>query len=223
MFVIPDPPEEYGEVMENVEMEVFSGGGHIIMGNVSQAVRARTCGGDVIIGDISGAARISTGGGRIEVGKVAGDAELKTSGGHIVLLGGVGMVIAQTAGGHIRLEKVSGGVEAVSSGGNITVELVPAGNGQSRLRTLGGNINLYLPQASCVTIQACVRIQGDWETNMRRWDILCDIQPTSYERDHWKREIRATYRLNGGGENITLQAVNGMIEIGTFIMPSQTN
>jgi len=209
--------------MENMEMEVLSGGGHIIMGNVSQAVRAQTRGGDIIIGDISGRARIFTGGGHIEVGKVAGDAMLKTSGGHIVLLGGEGLVNAKTAGGHIRLEKVKGGVEAVSSGGNITVELVPAGNGQSRLMTLGGNIQLLLPETCRVTIEACVRIQGDWETNIRKWDIRCDFQPASYERDRWKKEIRARYRLNGGGENITLQAVNGMIEIGTLIMPSQVN
>jgi hypothetical protein len=209
--------------MENMEMEVLSGGGHIIMGNVSQAVRAQTRGGNIIIGDISGRARIFTGGGRIEVGKVAGDATLKTSGGHIVLLGGEGLVTAVTAGGQIRLEKVKGGVEAVSSGGNITVELVPAGNGQSRLKTLGGNIQLYIPETSRVSIEACVRIQGDWETNIRKWDVVSDFSPTSYDRDRWKKQIRAGFRLNGGGESITLQAVNGTIEIGTFTMPSQVN
>src|SRR5215213_8017111 len=209
--------------MENTEMEVFSGGGPIIMGNVSQAVRAQTRGGNIIIGDIGGAARISTGGGHIEVGEVAGDAMLTTSGGHIVLLGGVGLVNARTAGGHIRLEKVTGGVEAVSSGGNITVKLVPAGNGQSRLITLGGNINLYLPETCRVTIKACIRIQGDWETEIRKWDILSSFQLVDYVRDRQKKEIRANYRLNGGGENITLQAVNGMIEIGSFTTLSQVN
>ena len=202
--------------MENMEMEVFSGGGPIRMGNVSQAVRAQTRGGDITIGDIGGPARISTGGGHIEVGEVAGDAMLTTSGGHIVLLSGVGLVNARTAGGHIRLEKVTGGVEAVSSGGNITVKLVPAGNGQSRLITLGGNIKVYLPETSRVTIKACIRIQGDWETEIRKWDILCDFQMMNYVRDREKKEIRASYRLNGGGETITLQAVNGIIEIGTF-------
>src|SRR5678815_1360074 len=72
------PERRIEETMENMEMEVLSGGGHIIMGNVSQAVRAQTRGGDIIIGDISGRARIFTGGGHIEVGKVAGDAMLKT-------------------------------------------------------------------------------------------------------------------------------------------------
>lgn len=202
--------------MENMEMEVLSGGGRIVMGNVSQAVRAQTRGGDITIGDIGGRARIFTGGGHIEVGRVAGDAMLKTSGGHIVLLGGEGLVNAKTAGGHIRLEKVKGAVEAVSSGGNITVELVAAGNRQSRLLTLGGNIQLCIPGTCSVTIDACVRIQGDWESNMGKWDILCNFEPASYECDRWKQEIRARYCLNGGGEIITLQAVNGMIEIGTF-------
>lgn len=209
--------------MENMEMEVFSGGGPIRMGNVSQAVRAQTRGGDITIGDISGPARISTGGGHIKVGEVAGDAMLMTAGGHIILLGGVGLVNARTAGGHISLEKVTGGVEAVSSGGNITVKLVPAGNGKSRLITLGGNIKLFLPETSRVTIKACLRIQGDWETEIRKWDILCDFQIANYVRDREKKEIRATYRLNGGGENITLQAVNGIIEIGTFTAPSQVS
>lgn len=209
--------------MENMEMEVFSGGGPIRMGNVSQAVRAQTRGGDITIGDISGPARISTGGGHIKVGEVAGDAILTTSGGHIVLLGGVGLVNARTAGGHIRLEKVTGGVEAVSSGGNITVKLVPAGNGRSRLITLGGNIKLFLPETSRVTIKACIRIQGDWEIEIRKWDILCDFQMANYVRDREKNEIRANFRLNGGGETITLHAVNGIIEIGTFTTLSQVN
>jgi hypothetical protein len=199
--------------MENVEMEVFSGGGHIRMGNVSQAVRARTRGGDITIGDISGAARISTSGGHIEVGKVAGDVLLKTSGGHIVLRGGVGTVVAKTSGGHIRLEKVSGSVEAVSSGGNISVELVPGGNGRSSLNTSGGNINLSLPPSSRVTIHVCIRIQGDWETNVEKCHILSDFPPKSYETRRWPHEIRATYQLNGGGPDITLQAVNGIVEI----------
>ena len=202
--------------MEQMEMEVFSAGGHIRMGNVSQAVRAQTRGGDVIIGDVSGPATISTGGGHIEVGQVAGDAMLRTSGGHIVLHGGVGLVNARTAGGHIRLEKVTGGVEAVSCGGNINVKLVPTGNGQSRLITMGGDISLYLPQSCHVTIEACVRIQGDWEANIQKCDVICDFQLVSYVRDRQKKEIRASYRLNGGGETITLQAVNGIIEIGTM-------
>lgn len=199
--------------MENVEMEVFSGGGHIRMGNVNQPVCARTRGGDITIGDISGAARISTSGGHIEVGKVAGDVLLKTSGGHIVLRGGVGAVVAKTSGGHIRLEKVAGSVEAVSSGGNITVELVPRGEARSSLNTSGGNIDLYLPQSSRATIRVCIRVQDDWETNSQKCFIRSDFPPESYESNHWTREIRATYQLNGGGAEITLQAANGVVEI----------
>src|SRR5205085_11540719 len=209
--------------MENVEMEVFSGGGHIRMGNVSRAVRARTRGGDIIVGDISGEARIATDGGQIEVGKVAGNAILKTAGGHIVLRGGVGMVIAKTAGGHIRLEKVTGGVEAVSAGGNITAELVPDGTSQSRLTTSGGNINLYVPRTSRVTIHARIRIQGDWDSSMQRCDILSDCHPESYERNGRAKEIRATFHLNGGGESITLEAADGMIEIRTFDIAPQVS
>lgn len=199
--------------MENVEMEIFSGGGHIMMGNVSQAVCARTRGGDITIGDISGAARISTSGGHIEVGKVAGDVLLKTSGGHIVLHGGAGAVVAKTSGGHIRLEKVSGTVEAVSSGGNIAVELVPCGKGRSSLNTSGGNINLYLPQSSRATIHVCIRIGDDWETNIQKCHIRSDFPAESYESNRWTKEIRATYQLNGGGAEITLQAANGVVEI----------
>ncbi|HEV2863286.1 MAG TPA: hypothetical protein VGX48_19890 [Pyrinomonadaceae bacterium] len=199
--------------MENVEMEVVSCGGHIRLGDVGRALHARTRGGNVVIGDVEGAARITTSGGNIEVGCVSGAATLHTSGGHIFLRGGGGSVVAKSAGGHIRLDRVSGVVEVFSSGGNVSVGLDPRGTASGRLTTRGGDISLRVPPDCAVTIRARIRILRDWEANARRCQIVSDFAPETFEQGPWVGGVHALYRLNGGGEVLDLETVNGAIRI----------
>lgn len=194
-------------------LEATTSGGNIQVGNVGNSLKAKTAGGNIAIGGVNGEVLAETSGGNIEAGKVSSNATLQTSGGDISLRGARGVALAKTAGGNLRLEGISGSVQAKTAGGNVLVELVPSGTGKSWLVTAGGEVKLYVPESAKASVEARLRIEGGWESQIKKYDIRSDFQPESYEKDQGKREIRATYKLNGGGESISLETVNGNIEI----------
>lgn len=190
------------------EVQVTTSGGDISVENVGKMLKATTAGGDVTAGDVGGDATLTTAGGDVRVGKVSGSVKLTTAGGDIQLNGGNGTVAATTAGGDIALRNVSGSIKAKTAGGDITAELVPSGEGTSNLVTAGGDIRLFLPENARARISARIRLEG---RQREEANILSDFK--AEQQDKTDREIRATFVLNGGGENITLETVNSNVEI----------
>lgn len=199
----------------NGEASVSTSGGDITIEKVGKRLDARTSGGDVEVGDIGGDASLSTAGGEVRVGKVSGNATLRTAGGDIELGGASGVVKAKTAGGDITLENITGSIEAKTAGGNVKAELNPTGKGGSELSTAGGDIRLYVPANAKAVIEAEIRLRDDWgwSRHSHKYDIKSDFKSESYEKDPDGEYIRARYVLNGGGETITLETVNGNINI----------
>lgn len=209
------------------ELDIQTSGGDITLGNIGKRLEAQTSGGDIIVGNIGGEARISTSGGDIDIRKVSGSANISTSGGTIQLRGASGDIRANTAGGDIELEDITGTVEARTGGGDIITELKPSGKGRSSLVTAAGDITLYIDGKAKATIEALIRVEGGWKggrsrTRDRRdedevwrpgYEINADFRSQSYEEDKERGEIRAIYILNGGGERIWLETVNGHINI----------
>ena len=147
------------------------------------------------------------------MGKVSGKASMSTAGGNIELKGASGSVTAKTAGGDVRLENITGSIEAKTAGGEVDAELFPAGKGSSRLASAGGNVRLRVPENARVTIEAVIRIQDRWRMGSERYKVRSDFKAESYEKNEDDEEIRAIYKLNGGGESIFLETVNADIEI----------
>ncbi len=197
------------------EANVSTSGGDIRIEKVSKKLDARTSGGDIEAGDIGGDASLSTAGGDVRVGKVSGNAYLRTAGGDLKLQGASGTVEAKTAGGDIDLKNITGSIEASTAGGNVNAELIPSGKGESRLKTAGGDIKLFLPENAKATIEATIRLRDNWGSSSRKskYEVRSDFKAESYEKDEDREEIRAKYVLNGGGETITLETVNGYIDI----------
>jgi DUF4097 and DUF4098 domain-containing protein YvlB len=196
------------------EVDISTSGGSIIVGNVGKTLRASTAGGDIEVGNVGGDATVSTAGGDIRVGKVTGSVTMKTAGGDIELRGGSGLIRAKTAGGDLRLTDLTGSVEGSTAGGDVMAELRPSGNGRSRLSSSGGDIVLFLPANAKATIDALIDIRGRWDEE--EYVIMSDFKAQTYDKDQTKKEIHATYILNGGGESIWLETVNGNIEIRTL-------
>jgi DUF4097 and DUF4098 domain-containing protein YvlB len=192
---------------------LHTSGGDIRVGDVGKTLDASTAGGDITIGNVGGEATVSTAGGDVQVGKVSGSALLKTAGGEITLKGADGKVVAKTAGGDLSLENVTGSIQGETAGGDIAAELNPSGNGPSSLVTQGGDVRLSLPSNAKASIKARIRIRGNWGERSEEYSIQSDFPSKTYEKDHDGREIRATYEINGGGETIELQTVNGDITI----------
>lgn len=201
----------------NGEASVSTSGGDIHIDKVGKKLDARTSGGNVEVGDIGGDATLSTAGGDVRVGKVTGNAHLRTAGGDIVLNGASGIVEAKTAGGDIDLKNITGSIEAKTAGGDIDAELNPSGAGDSELKTAGGNVKLFIPANAKATIEAVIRLRDDWgwSSKKNKYDIKSDFKADTYDKrgEDDGSEIHATYLLNGGGEAIYLETVNGNIDI----------
>jgi len=202
----------------NIEMGVVGGeayvstsGGDITVKSVGKSLRANTSGGNIDIGDIGGEAKVSTSGGDIKIRKVSGSVTMSTAGGNIELDGASGTVKSSTAGGDISLQNITGSIEAGTAGGNVVAELRPSGKGRSKLSSAGGDIELSIPEDAKATIEATIRIQGRWSSRKTDYKVRSDFKADSYEQDDDEREIRATYKLNGGGELIELKTVNSDI------------
>lgn len=194
------------------EANVNTSGGNITVKSVGKSLKANTSGGNIDIGDVGGEAKVSTSGGDIQVRKVTGSATLSTSGGDIQLGSSSGTVKAHTSGGNLKLENISGSIDAATSGGDVTADLRPSGKGRSRLASSGGEITLSLPEDAKATVEATIRIQG-WGSHKGEYKVRSDFKADSYDQSENDREIRATYKLNGGGELIELKTTNSDITI----------
>jgi DUF4097 and DUF4098 domain-containing protein YvlB len=204
----------------NIEMGVVSGeanvstsGGDITVKSVGKSLKANTSGGNIDIGDVGGEAKVSTSGGDIRVRKVSGSASMSTSGGNIELEGASGFVKANTAGGDIKLDNITGSIEASTAGGNVDAELRPSGKGRSKLTSAGGEIILAIPEEAKATIEATIRVQDRWSWRRSEYKVRSEFKYDSYEENEDEHEIRATYKLNGGGELIELKTVNSDITL----------
>jgi hypothetical protein len=196
----------------NGSLYVNTSGGNIQVETVSKTLDAKTAGGTIVIGDVGGEARVSTSGGDINVGKVSGKATLNTAGGDIELKGASGKVLARTSGGDVKLLDITGSIEAKTSGGEIEAELIPSGKGGSKLSSSGGDVRLSIAENSKATIEATIRLDG-WGWKKSRYVVKSEFPKESYETDEDAGEIRAVYKLNGGGELIELSTSNSNIEI----------
>ena len=199
------------------QLDIHTSGGEISIGDVGKSLKASTSGGNITLGDVGGEADVSTSGGNITAGKISGTATLKTAGGDVELHGANGTVIAKTSGGNVTLENVFGSVEAKTAGGDVDVELTPNATGTSRMTSSGGSIRLSLPENAKATIEARIRLRGSgWghsRVSMDDYSIRSDFKADSYEKDREEKEIRGRYTLNGGGHKISLETVDGDIEI----------
>ncbi|MCI0613452.1 DUF4097 domain-containing protein [bacterium] len=195
------------------QVDLSTSGGDIRVGNVGKSLKASTAGGNITVGDVGGEATVSTAGGDIQVGKVSGSATMKTAGGDIVLNGASGVVMAKTAGGDLQLKNVTGSVQGETAGGDVHAEIRPSGSGSSRLSTAGGDVTLLIPENAKATIEARIRVRGNWKSSKEDYSIMSDFKSLKYETDEDVHEIRGTYVLNGGGEVINLDTVNGDIYI----------
>ncbi len=192
---------------------VGTSGGDVVVGDVGRSLKATTAGGDVRVGDVGGEASLTTAGGDVRVGQVSGSATLTTAGGDVECQSATGHVKARTAGGDLRLRGISGTLDGSTAGGDVIAELNPSGKGPSTLSTSGGSITLNIPEGARARIEATIKIQGRWRAEGSRYDVRSDFKATEHVRDEQAEEIRAVFDLNGGGEIIRLDTVNGDIII----------
>jgi DUF4097 and DUF4098 domain-containing protein YvlB len=192
-----------GEVRLGVvqgQCEVVSNGGPLTLGDILGPLNARTRAGDVLINAAHNGAIVSTGGGIIRMLFAAGATNL------------------HSAGGDIDVRQASGPISAETSSGDVTLRLDPAVRSAAiDAKTQQGNVMIIVSGQLAADIEATL-VTSDPDAN----SIHSDFTGLTIRRDQVgsKTRIRATGRVNGGGDRVNLYAEDGDITIRTTVGPS---
>ena len=177
------------------QCDVVSLGGPVTLGDVHGPLTARTTAGDVLINATHQGAVVSTGGGMIRMMYAAGPTNLHSAGGDIVVRQATGPISAETRSGDVTivLDPIvrSAAIDAKSSEGNVTI---------------------YVNAQIAADIDATL-ITSDPDAN----GIHSDFPGLNVKREQIgkKTRIRATGKVNGGGDRVSLYAEDGDITIHT--------
>ncbi|HUP44957.1 MAG TPA: hypothetical protein VM779_05545 [Thermoanaerobaculia bacterium] len=173
--------------------DVTSHGGPLVLGDIKGILSARTDGGNITVERAGAGGTIETGGGTVQVQYAGGPVQLSSGGGDIVLRHAAARVSAETRSGDI----------AITMAPDLKSERVVA-------RTAKGNVVLTLPAGFSATVEAVVVTS---EPN--RHSIRSGFPGLSIQREQvdGKTRIRATGKINGGGQRVELQAQDGGIQL----------
>ncbi|HEX3581699.1 MAG TPA: DUF4097 family beta strand repeat-containing protein [Thermoanaerobaculia bacterium] len=177
------------------QCDVVSLGGPVTLGEVRGPLTARTTAGDVLINAAHQGAVVSTGGGMIRMLFAAGPTNLHSAGGDIVV------------------RQATGPISAETRSGDVTIVLDPLVRSAAvDAKSAEGNVTLYVNAQIAADIDATL-LTSDPETN----SIRSDFPGLTIRREQIgkKTRIRATGKVNGGGDRVSLYAEDGDITIRT--------
>lgn len=183
------------------EFSARTSGGDIDAEEVDGPVDAKTSGGNIEVEKASGSVDAATSGGSIQLDAVGGEVSAKTSGGRIHIGEAGGAVVATTSGGSIEVESAEEAVQARTSGGSVEVGFVAQPDGDSELRTSGGNVTVYLPDGFKADVSASAFGGG----------VSSDFSEVSQENSAGRESLQLT--LNGGGPEMVLKTSGGSVRI----------
>lgn len=192
---------------------VSTAGGNIEIGSAKDNLNVSTSGGNIEIKEGLASVTASTAGGNIGVEKLSGASKLSTSGGDIDVKSAGGDLTLKTAAGSIEVLNVSGSLKASTSAGDIKCHVKQGFKGEVSLDTKVGSVYLMLPSGINATVEANVRGIVAWGDPDAQNFILSDFNPTRGPEFKGKKEVSATFEINGGGNKISLKANMGSINI----------
>jgi Toastrack DUF4097 len=186
-------------------LELKNQSGDSFIKSVGGNANARVADGDLSIGEVGGNLTAQAGIGDVDFHKVAGMATVNTDSGDIDFFEGQGMIIAQSNSGDITLRKVAGAVDARTEDGDIDAEMLSGSGNSSKFYTRDGDVDLSFGEGAKATVEAKVTGQGIDEDDE---PLMSDFPPVSD-----KNKLAAKYEINGGGDSIMIEAVNGEISL----------
>jgi DUF4097 and DUF4098 domain-containing protein YvlB len=196
----------------NGDVEILTGAGEVQLGAVSGSARVTSHGGPLQFGEILGPITASTRAGDILVDSARRGGVLSTKGGTIRLLYTSGPTRLESGGGDIIVRQALAPIQAETRSGDISITLDSSVKSEKITAiTIRGNITLNVPARFAADIDATIET-----TNPEADTIVCDLPGLSISRQQisgGRTRIRATGKINGGGERVTLQAVGGDIRI----------
>lgn len=212
-----------------LDSQAKTSGGNIRVTNAKKSLLLKTSGGEIGVKHAGGSVVAQTNGGSIGVRDCQGDADLRTNGGNLFLkdiTGGIngktnggdiigvnleGMLSVETNGGDIELQDIRAGVRALTYAGDISLEITSTDfskNHTTDLKTRHGDIHLSVPPKMPFNVSATITKNSRWE----RYEIYTDF-PMTKEATNSSRITRSSGKVNGGGDQMTLETSAGNIYI----------
>jgi hypothetical protein len=174
-------------------------GGKLKFTKLKGPTGATTSGGSIELNACEGPLKVDTSGGRIEAIDGTGSLDARTSGGSIVVRNFAGDAKVETSGGRLAFENVNGKIFGRTSGGSISAKLKSPVPGDVNLETSAGSIDLMVPADAGLDIEA--------EASSGRVTSDLPFTGTRSDRDSMKGKI------NGGGKSVVLRSGAGSISI----------
>jgi DUF4097 and DUF4098 domain-containing protein YvlB len=199
------------------DADIYTGAGEVQLGAVSGTCKVQSRGGPLQLGEILGLLTASTGAGDILVDSARRGGVITTNGGTIRLLYTSGPTRLESRGGDITVRQAAAPVTAETTSGDIFIAVDTSSKTQKfDAKTAKGNVILNVNPQFGAEVEATI-FTSDPDTDT----IASDIPGLSISRDqvNGKTRVRATGKINGGGEKITLQATDGDIRISTGPVP----
>ncbi len=201
-----------GEVIGETA-KVNTMGGDIRVSKALSGIEAVTYGGDIEAKNLGSDSQLKTMGGSVEIENFNGRVAMQTFGGNLLVKSGSGFVDATTQAGDIILNNLTGNANARSTSGNVTVNINPSAGSSSNIQVNNGRIEINLLPNAKATVEAEIRIRGNWKYMKDDFKIQSEFEAKSYTTDDKERRIRATYEINGGGGKIYASSNNENITI----------
>ncbi len=174
-------------------------GGKLKFTHLKGPTGATTSGGSIELSGCEGPLKVDTSGGRIEAIDGSGSLEAHTSGGAIVVRNFSGDTKVETSGGRLSFENINGKIFGRSSGGSISAKLKSPVPGDVNLETSAGSIDVLVPPDAGLDVEA--------EASSGRVTSELPFIGTRTDRDSMKGKI------NGGGKSLVLRSGAGSISI----------
>lgn len=193
------------------DADIFTGAGEVQLGSVQGSLKVRSHGGPLHLGEIGGLLLATTRAGDISVDAARRGGEIATQGGTVRLLYTSGPTRLVSGGGDITVRQAAAAVNALTSSGDVVINVDPSAKTQQvTAKTEKGNVVVTIPPRFGADVNATI-LTSDPSSHT----IVSELPGLSISREQVgnKTRIRATGKINGGGEMMELEATDGGIRI----------
>jgi DUF4097 and DUF4098 domain-containing protein YvlB len=192
-------------------LRVSTGAGAIELGTIFGDCTALSQGGPISIADAMQTLIAHTSAGNILVRAARAGGSITTDGGIVKVQYTGGATTLKSGGGDIIVSQAAGPIEAETRSGDITVTADPQQKTQKiSARTSRGNVTVNLSTRFGADVDATV-LTSDSDADA----IYSDFSGLQIRKEQVgaKTRVRATGKINGGGERLELYAEDGTIHI----------
>jgi DUF4097 and DUF4098 domain-containing protein YvlB len=202
-----------GEIHGSTRIQ--TGAGEVELGVVYGTAVVNSRGGPLSFGDMMGPIDVHTDAGDVTIRVSRQGGSASTEGGSVKVLYAGGPMNLRSGGGDIVVQQANAAIDAATHSGDISLTLSPLLKTQHvSAKTSQGNITLIVNPNFAADIDA-ILVTNDGDANRIHSDFNLTFRREAY---NGKTRIRATGKINGGGERVELVAEDGSINISSQVV-----